>query len=279
LFYYGEKTSIEDVAGPIAEELGAGLALCSGQVSDTILFRVCKAAMADGRPLILFTLSDSDPAGFWDMPTAIGRKMQAMRDSLFPRLMYKVVHVGLSPEQAKELDLPSSPIKEGEQRGEDWLALYDMEQTEIDALAQLQPDKLEEIIREVAEPYYDAELAERVQTAKEEWEARAQDEIDEQVDDDALAELKDRARAALAELKEVNDALDEMRDAIEIKEPIPNLPRPDVRELAQAQAEQYDKVLVDSEMDYVKATDRLREHNELDYRREQQKARKKNGGG
>ena len=90
--------------------------------------RICTAwrgtRVADGRPLVVLTFSDFDPAGYWDMPTCMGRKLQALRDLLFPELRFTVVHAALGPEQVRELDLPSSPLKSGEKRAAKWLELY-----------------------------------------------------------------------------------------------------------------------------------------------------------
>jgi hypothetical protein len=154
------------VLAPLAEEYGADLYLCSGQISDTLLHRIAKDAVGDGRPLVVLTFPDFDPAGYWDIPTAIGRKLQALGDLLFPQLRFTVAHAALGSDQARRLDLPSSPLKEGEKRAAKWLELYGSEQTEIDALATLRPDELERIAREAVAPYFDTDLAERVQAAK-----------------------------------------------------------------------------------------------------------------
>lgn len=73
LVFFGEKRSLEDVLGPLAEEFIADLYLTGGQNSDTLMHRMAKDAVADGRPLVVLTFSDFDPAGYWDMPTVIGR--------------------------------------------------------------------------------------------------------------------------------------------------------------------------------------------------------------
>ena len=92
----------------------------------------------------------------WDMPTSIGRKLQALRDLHFPDLEFTVVHAALSPEQVRALDLPSSPLKSGETRRVEFGGRsMATEQTEIDALATLQPRELERIAREAVAPYYD----------------------------------------------------------------------------------------------------------------------------
>jgi hypothetical protein len=89
---FGEKASLESVLLPIARAKQADLYLPTGEISDTLLFRICCDAAEDGRPLVLFTISDCDPAGY-QMPISIGRKLQAFRDLLFPRLKFEVVPV------------------------------------------------------------------------------------------------------------------------------------------------------------------------------------------
>ena len=65
---FGEKSSLEDIAAPIAQQFEADLYLPTGEISDTLVYQIAKDANADGRPLVMFTLSDCDPAGqrwFW----------------------------------------------------------------------------------------------------------------------------------------------------------------------------------------------------------------------
>jgi hypothetical protein len=64
---FGEKSSRESIALPVAERNQADLYLPTGEISDTLIYQIACDAAADGRPLALFTLSDCDPAG-WQMP-------------------------------------------------------------------------------------------------------------------------------------------------------------------------------------------------------------------
>ena len=130
-------------------------------------------AAEDGRPLVVFTLADCDPSGR-QMPISIGRKLQALRDALFPDLEVEIVVAGLEPEQALALGLPSSPLKEKEMRAGRWIREFGVEQTEIDALATLRPDALVEMVEQAIAPYFDATLAERVEEAEEEWRAEVE---------------------------------------------------------------------------------------------------------
>lgn len=176
------------------------------------------------------------------------------------------MHAALGPEQARELDLPSSPLKEGEKRASKWLELYGSEQTEIDALATLQPAELERIARAAVAPYFDADLAEQVRAAEAVWQEQVQIEIANQVDDDTIGDLSTRAEAALDELREVNAALSGMSDEIDISEP-PDLPEADMEALEEAQAERRSSVLIDSDMDFAESVDRLHAHSERAARR------------
>lgn len=81
---FGEKTSLEEVVLPLGRKYEADLYLATGEISDTLIYRIAKDAAEDGRPLVVFTLTDCDPAGR-QMSISIARKLQALRDLLFPK--------------------------------------------------------------------------------------------------------------------------------------------------------------------------------------------------
>jgi len=151
---FGEKASLEDVVLPIARAMEADLYLPTGEISDTLLHQIARDADADGRPLVMFTLADCDPAGH-QMSVSIGRKLQAFHDLRFPDLRFEIVPVALTVDQVGELGLPSTPLKETERRADRWREAFGVEQTEIDALATLQPDTLREIVERAFDPYVD----------------------------------------------------------------------------------------------------------------------------
>ena len=76
---FGEKASLQPVLLPIARARQADLYLPTGEISDTLIFKIAKDAAADGRPLVMFTVADCDPAGH-QMAVSIGRKLQAFKD-------------------------------------------------------------------------------------------------------------------------------------------------------------------------------------------------------
>ena len=112
-----------------------------------MIFGMVARAAADGRPLVVLYFSDFDPAG-WQMSIRVARKVQALRDLRFTDLKAQVHHAGLTCQQAIDLGLPSTPLKEGERRGDHWREIWGREQTEIDAAIALEPEKLVQIVRD-----------------------------------------------------------------------------------------------------------------------------------
>jgi hypothetical protein len=208
---FGEKSSLEDVVLPIAQQFEADLYLPTGEISDTLVYQIAKEANDDGRPLVLFTLSDCDPAGH-QMPVSIARKLQAFADLFFPDLRFEVVRVALTPKQVKEEKLPSTPLKDTEKRASRWRDAFGIDQTEIDALTT--PSKrriLQRILRLAFKPYVDPTLGERVADAKSEWNTAARNALEQQIDAEHLARLREEASTKLDELREqidhINDQL------------------------------------------------------------------------
>ena len=207
---FGEKSSLESVLDPIATAKGADLYLPTGEISDALLHQIAKDANEDGRPLVMFTIADCDPAGR-QMSVSIGRKLQAFRDLLFPNFRFEVVPVALTVEQVQELGLPSTPLKETEKRASRWREAFVVEQTEIDALATLRPNTLREIVEEAFEPYFDDTL---------------------EVDAALLAQLRDDAAVRLSGLEsainEINERLQLAADSFTL--PAIEVPQPEIDE-------------------------------------------------
>jgi hypothetical protein len=249
---FGEKASLEDVVLPVARAKQADAYLNTGEISDTRLHEIARDAAADGRPLVVFTLTDCDPSGY-QMSVSIGRKLQALRDLFFPKLQFEVVSVALTVEQVRELGLPSTPLKETEKRADRWREAFGVEQTEIDALATLQPDVLREILEDAFAPYWDDGLEDRVEQAKEEWNEAAEEAIRNQIDQEKLDALREEAAEKLTELQDAVTSINErLRLAGDhfILPPI-EVPEPEVNDDSQRQA------LVSFDDDWVAATQAL----------------------
>jgi hypothetical protein len=205
---FGEKASLGDIIEPVAREKQADAYVNTGEISDTRLYEIARDAAKDGRPLVVFTMTDCDPSGY-QMAVSIGRKLQALRDLFFPQLQFEIVPVALLVEQVRELGLPSTPLKETEKRADRWKSAFGVEQTEIDALAALQPDLLRQILERAFDPYWDSTLESRVEQAKEEWDEQAAEAIRAQIDPQKLDALREEAGEKLAELQDAIDSINE----------------------------------------------------------------------
>jgi hypothetical protein len=200
LVFFGEKTSLEAVLGPIAQECGADLYLPAGEISDTMLHQMAKVGAEDGRPLVVLTFSDCDPSG-WQMPISIGRKLQAFKALRYPGLEFQVRRVALVPDHVRLHGLPSTPLKVTERRGDKWREAMGVDQTEIDAIAALQPAVLRRMARDAIKPFFDPTLKARCAEAEEEWRAACQEAIDEQTDQEHLDALRVAAERVLETLQ------------------------------------------------------------------------------
>jgi hypothetical protein len=228
LAFYGEKTSLEPILEPAALHFQADLFLPTGEISDTQMHLMASAAAEDGRSLIVFVIADFDPAGN-QMAVSIGRKLQALRDLLFPELEFRLYPIALTADQVREFDLPSTPLKATEKRADRWRAEHGgLEQTEIDALATLQPRLLRRIVDQAVAPFYDRTLSNRAAQATNEWRNACQVAVDEQTDQDHLDELAARANAAL---ESVREQIEELQRQVRIDTSDYDLPeRPDIPE-------------------------------------------------
>jgi hypothetical protein len=256
LVVIGEKSSLREVLAPIAQRFGADLYLPAGEASDTMLYNMARVGVEDGRPMVVFYFTDCDPYGY-AMPGSVGRKLQAFQTSQFPALDFEVHHVGLTPEQVKRYGLPSTPMKENPRtaaKRRAWREAMGVEQTEIDALAALQPDLLARMAREAIAPFFDATLDGRVRAARTEWLAAAQGVLVDRLGPDRLADIRATAAARLAEMQEQLDELAEQLavDIDDLDLPDFGIPESDV------DRDGLPSPLIDSTWGFVEGTRRLR---------------------
>jgi hypothetical protein len=217
LAIFGEKSSLAEELRPVAVETGADMYLETGEQSITHVHHIAARAVADGRPLIVLTVTDCDPSGY-QMPVSIARKLQALRDLEFPPLDVDLIHVGLTPDQVRSFELPSSPLSEKDKRKARWIERMGVEQTEVDSLLALHPGALARMARDALSPYFDPGLAERVDSAREQWRAEAVDVIGENIANvpdlaDRLAGIEARASDISARIEALEDEAESLREA------------------------------------------------------------------
>jgi hypothetical protein len=206
LVLFGEKSSLAPILGDIADRFQADLYLPTGEISDTMVYKMAKSTEDDPRPMIVFTIADCDPAG-WQMPISIARKLQAHKARSFPQMHFQMRRVALRFDHVKKFQLPGSPLKATEKRADPWRKATGLEQTEVDSMLTLHPGEFRKIIVDAIEPFFDRTLERRVYEAKSQWLREAQALVDAHVRHDDLAEANDR----LADLKEyVESEIDEI---------------------------------------------------------------------
>lgn len=125
-------------------------------------------------------------------------------------------------EQVERLGLPSTPLKLTEKRADRWRERWGHEQTEIDALAALNPAELRRLARAAVEPFHDPTLAQRNHALAERWRPAAQGRLDSHPDaipakrriDDAHKELEEATasfnEATASFIKKVEDAVNSL---------------------------------------------------------------------
>jgi hypothetical protein len=183
--------------------------------------------------MVVLYFADCDMSG-WNMAVEVARKLQAFKASLYPELEFRQYRAALIPDQVRRFDLPSMPFKRDPKTGEyadkratAWIEAMGVEQTEIDALATLRPELLEEIAEAAIAPFYDKSLDRRVAEARQGWVRDAQAVIDNRVNQENLEQLRDLAAQRLEELQDEIDQINEAArvdaDAFDLP-PVPAVP-------------------------------------------------------
>jgi hypothetical protein len=250
LAFFTEKSSVVSLLQEIGEPRGIDLCLSTGDMVDRRIWELAEAAHRDGRKLILFCVSDCDPAGY-GMPRAIARKLQAHAVATFPGLEFEVVRAALTPSQARALDLPDAPLKSTELRAPKWRAAFGMGQIELDAALALRRDEFRAMIEAMVEPYFDDTLADRGDETESDWRERAEEVVRDSLLEREIAWLQARYDAARAEMEAVNARLAEIVADIELP-PVPATPEPNMDGKAERR-----RPLIDSDWGFVKCTQAL----------------------
>jgi hypothetical protein len=113
-----EKSTINDVLVPLAEEYGLNLQPAVGEISITRCRQLVERA--GNRPIRILYLSDFDPGG-QSMPVAAARKIEWFarkhKDETGTVLDIQLHPVVLTRDQCIEYGLPRTPIRDGASRG------------------------------------------------------------------------------------------------------------------------------------------------------------------
>jgi hypothetical protein len=252
LVLFGEKSSLAEIVQPMCDRFGASMYLSSGELSLTHVHSIARRAVDDDKPVVFFTVCDADPSG-WQMPISIARKLRGLLCGFMPTLQYRVIRVGLTPKQADQFDLPSTPLKETEKRGDQWELIMSRAQTEVDAMISLHPNELRQMVQDAMAPYFDESLTHRVWMAEGEWGDEARRWIDNQVGREMAAlrqEAEERLSGFNQTIVELRDRFEQITEGIELPEP--ELPEPELDD------EPTGNIIADSRWTYLKETKSLK---------------------
>lgn len=196
-----EKSTMNDVLGPLCRRLGVNLEAGAGFESITKIAEMLRErAVAHDKHTHILYISDYDKEGE-RMPVAVARQMQFWAQKYGVYLPLTVEVIGLTREQVDEHKLPPDPEHDN--------------RVELDALEALKPGELARIVQRSVLAYRDRNLpanlarAEREAQAAvdEQWEQDAADiraEVDELRGEvsDVAATYQERLEALAAELDE-----------------------------------------------------------------------------
>jgi hypothetical protein len=160
-----EKSTMDDVLGPLCRDLRANLLSGTGFESHTAVIALLRRAQRHHKPAHVLYVADFDPAGVV-MPIAVARQAQFYRETLRIDAELTIEQVALTGEQVDAYDLPRVPIKESDTRAAGFEARNGTGAVELDALEALHPGTLAGVVRDAAQPYIDATLNLRLSGAE-----------------------------------------------------------------------------------------------------------------
>jgi hypothetical protein len=201
-----EKSTANDVLLPLGTQFGVNIATFVGEVSATACKNLVDRAIASGKPVRILHITDFDPAGA-SMPVAAARKIEFWLDKSGHDLDIKHEHVALTHEQCIRFNLPRTPIKGTETRGDKFEERFGEGGTELDALQALHPGALREILIEHIERYFDANLESELDAAIAIFRAEidaADSAVDDEHDED-IRRVEAEREAILRAFGEVHD--------------------------------------------------------------------------
>ncbi|WP_433988651.1 hypothetical protein [Sulfitobacter sp. TBRI5] len=224
LILVGEKSSLEPIFTHLADKFGAAVFIFTGDGSDGLIYEMAKMIDDHGKPAVISYCSDFDPSGF-AMPKAVGWKLHLMREIGLMEQEVITLPTALSYEQCVEHDIPSTPIKATDKRAAAWRARWGREQSEIDALATLNPQVLIDAIEADFSPYFDPTLKSRVYETVRSYERRETQRLHDAIGDEEMEAMRGQFDAKLSEIAkqvaELEEAMSISADEVDGFEPEP----------------------------------------------------------
>lgn len=155
-----EKQALEGPFTEVCQELNVDLVVARGYPSLSYLRDIANAMQrtdraSDGRDNVLLYFGDHDPSG-QNIPEVIERDLRGLFG-----LHFTLVRVALNPDQVQEMDLIPAPVKLTDSRAAGFVEQHGDEVYELDAI---EPNALQDMIREAVQEYFDDDTYEDQQS-------------------------------------------------------------------------------------------------------------------
>jgi len=178
---WAEKSTVNDVLVPLCRSLGANYVSGAGYQSITGIMGLLRDRVGGlEKPTRVLYISDYDPAGK-NMPKQMARQLQFWIERY-----------------ASEYDIRVEPIVLTAKQAEKYPPAPDSGAVELDAMVEIDPGRLERIVREHVFQFRDAGLRKKVLKAEEEAEEAIEEAIEE-----ALGEELEEVEEIKAEAEEI----------------------------------------------------------------------------
>lgn len=156
-----EKTTMNDVLGPLCRRFGVNLITGAGEMSITSVVEFLQRVRRAERSARIIYISDFDPAGL-GMPISVARKVEYFqRNEGHADLDIRLNPIALTADQVALFNLPRVPVKDSDLRKANFEAAHGQGQVELDALEALYPGQLARIVEQAILIYYDPTLENR----------------------------------------------------------------------------------------------------------------------
>jgi hypothetical protein len=136
-----EKDAMQGVIYPVCLDFGLDLYVSKGQSSASYLYEAAEAIKEDGRPTVIYILSDFDPAGF-----RIAEKIEAgLREHLPEEQELSAVRIAVSYEQVRRYNLTTREVKKNDNGAAEFIRRYGDNACELEAM---RPTTVRELLAE-----------------------------------------------------------------------------------------------------------------------------------
>jgi hypothetical protein len=260
-----EKTGMSDHLLALQREFGFNLVQGAGFESMTRVDEFIERTVRIDKPVRIFYISDLDVNGV-KMPVSVSRQIEYWNTKRGLGLDVKVNHLLLTRDQADEYELPTAPIRMKESytkkgraiqqgKADTFEARHGKGTVELDALEGIHPGEFDRIVREAIEPYFDVDLKDNLERAKDEAETALSEAMDVLMEkhqeeiEEVEKEINEASQAGRGKLKAIIDTLKEEIEEAKGTLALPERPVPD------ADGSDEDDWLFDSERDYDEQLD------------------------